>query len=181
MSSSPFSFIWNLIILTEIQVFHVWAKWLWITKRHWESLMKSLCLMESSFQWLSVHSGCCIPGETSELTSGGKMCDISDLAMFVYHESVLLKALNQGFEIFWCLIDILSYRAAQMLSLVSTPSQLLNPAQTDVMPCEYLSLDTMERWIILGYMLIPQTLQKQAALECWAQALQTGWVITLFR
>lgn len=68
-----------------------------------------------------------------------------------------------------------------MLSLVSTPSQLLNPAQTDVMPCEYLSLDTMERWIILGYMLIPQTLQKQAALECWAQALQTGWVITLFR
>ncbi|XP_063868003.1 membrane-associated protein Hem-like isoform X2 [Scylla paramamosain] len=73
------------------------------------------------------------------------------------------------------------WRAAQMLSLVSTSSQLLNPAQTDVMPCEYLSLDTMERWIILGYMLIPQTLQRSQALECWTQALQTGWVITLFR
>lgn len=68
-----------------------------------------------------------------------------------------------------------------MLSLVSTPSQLLNPAQTDVMPCEYLSLDTMERWIILGYMLTPQMLQKPQALECWTQALQTGWAITLFR
>ncbi|XP_068207271.1 membrane-associated protein Hem isoform X2 [Palaemon carinicauda] len=73
------------------------------------------------------------------------------------------------------------WRAAQMLSLVSTPSQLLNPAQTDVMPCEYLSLDSMERWIILGYMLIPQILQKPQALDCWTQALQTGWVITLFR
>ncbi|XP_045128198.1 membrane-associated protein Hem-like isoform X1 [Portunus trituberculatus] len=73
------------------------------------------------------------------------------------------------------------WRAAQMLSLVSTSSQLLNPAQTDVMPCEYLSLDAMERWIILGYMLIPQTLQRSQALECWTQALQTGWVITLFR
>lgn len=73
------------------------------------------------------------------------------------------------------------WRAAQMLSLVSTSSQLLNPAQTDVMPCEYLSLDAMERWIILGYMLIPQTLQISQALECWTQALQTGWVITLFR
>ncbi|KAK7078914.1 Nck-associated protein 1, partial [Halocaridina rubra] len=73
------------------------------------------------------------------------------------------------------------WRAAQMLSLVSTPGQLLNPAQTDVMPCEYLSLDTMERWLIFGYMLIPQTLQKPKILECWTQALQAGWAITLFR
>ncbi|XP_050734485.1 membrane-associated protein Hem-like isoform X2 [Eriocheir sinensis] len=73
------------------------------------------------------------------------------------------------------------WRAAQMLSLVSNSNQLLNPAQTDVLPCEYLSLDAMERWIILGYMLIPQTLQKPQALDCWTQALQTGWAITLFR
>lgn len=68
-----------------------------------------------------------------------------------------------------------------MLSLVSNSNQLLNPAQTDVLPCEYLSLDIMERWIILGYMLIPQTLLKPQALDCWTQALQTGWAITLFR
>ncbi|CAL4093232.1 unnamed protein product, partial [Meganyctiphanes norvegica] len=73
------------------------------------------------------------------------------------------------------------WRAAQMLSLVSNPSQLLNPAQTDVMPCEYLSLDALERWIILGYMLIPQTLQISQALDVFTQALTTGWVITLFR
>ncbi|XP_047497315.1 membrane-associated protein Hem-like isoform X1 [Penaeus chinensis] len=101
---------------------------------------------------------------------------------FVPHAKLLSVALSS----LWVLyprrnLRADQWRAAQMLSLVSTPSQLLNPAQTDVMPCEYLSLDAMERWIILGYMLIPQTLQKQAALECWAQALQTGWVITLFR
>lgn len=76
---------------------------------------------------------------------------------------------------------VIPNRAAQMLSLVSNSNQLLNPAQTDVLPCEYLSLDAMERWIILGYMLIPQTLQKPQALDCWTQALQTGWAITLFR
>ena len=104
-----------------------------------------------------------------------------------------------------------------MLSVVSSPAQLLNPAQTDVMPCEYLSLDSLERWIILGYALCPQVrvskmnllikigakdfitfdfhiqqiyffqfsfhkaLQKPQAMEVWSGALQTGWVIPLFR
>jgi len=39
-------------------------------------------------------------------------------------------------------------RSAQMLSLTSNQNQMLNPAQTDTMPCEYLSLDSFERWII---------------------------------
>ncbi|KAG7154973.1 Membrane-associated protein Hem-like [Homarus americanus] len=85
---------------------------------------------------------------------------------FVPHAKLLSVALSS----LWILyprrnLRAEQWRAAQMLSLVSTPSQLLNPAQTDVMPCEYLSLDAMERWIILGYMLIPQTLQKPQALE----------------
>ena len=32
------------------------------------------------------------------------------------------------------------WRSAQMLSLVSNPNQLLNPAHTETIPCEYLSL-----------------------------------------
>uniref|UniRef100_A0A8B9LRA8 Nck-associated protein 1 n=1 Tax=Astyanax mexicanus TaxID=7994 RepID=A0A8B9LRA8_ASTMX len=40
------------------------------------------------------------------------------------------------------------WRNAQLLSLISAPSTMLNPAQSDTMPCEYLSLDTMEKWIV---------------------------------
>jgi len=35
-----------------------------------------------------------------------------------------------------------------MLSLTAQPGYLLIPARTDTTPCEYLSLDTMEKWII---------------------------------
>lgn len=84
-----------------------------------------------------------------------------------------------NYEVFYCFS--LFHRAAQMLSLVNNPGQLLNPAQTDTMPCEYLSLDTLERWIVFGYMLIPQTLQQPQAQEIFTQALQMGWVVTLFR
>ena len=68
-----------------------------------------------------------------------------------------------------------------MLSLANIPAQLLNPAQTDTVPCEYLSLETMERWIILGIIVIPQVLQNQQFNEMFHQALHSGWVITLFR
>ncbi|XP_003379949.1 Nck-associated protein 1 [Trichinella spiralis] len=40
------------------------------------------------------------------------------------------------------------WRAGQILSLVTASNQLLAVAQTDTMPCEYLSLETMNRWII---------------------------------
>lgn len=35
-----------------------------------------------------------------------------------------------------------------MLSLTAQPGYLLIPARTDTTPCEYLSLDVMERWIL---------------------------------
>ncbi|KAG1685800.1 Membrane-associated protein Hem [Nymphon striatum] len=73
------------------------------------------------------------------------------------------------------------WRSAQMLSLVANPAQMLNPAQTETMPCEYLSLDTMERWVIFGFMLSHQYLNQPHAFDLWRQALQSGWVITLFR
>lgn len=74
------------------------------------------------------------------------------------------------------------WRSAQMLSLVSNPNQLLNPAHTETIPCEYLSLVTMERWIIFGFAICHQTLtQDQVANELWTLALSSGWVIPLFR
>ena len=73
------------------------------------------------------------------------------------------------------------WRAAQMLSLVSNPSQLLNPAHTDTMPCEYLSLDTMERWIVFGFMLCHTFLSHQPAMDLWTLALHSSWTTVLFR
>ena len=73
-------------------------------------------------------------------------------------------------------------RSAQMLSLVSNPNQLLNPAHTETIPCEFLSLSTMERWIILGFAICHPVLQQdQTANELWVLALSSGWVIPLFR
>ena len=73
------------------------------------------------------------------------------------------------------------WRAAQMLSLVSNPTQLLNPAHTDTMPCEYLSLDTMERWIVFGFMLCHTFLSHQPAMDLWTLALHSSWTTVLFR
>ena len=88
-----------------------------------------------------------------------------------------------------------------MLSLTSNQNQMLNPAQTDTMPCEYLSLDSFERWIICkthwpqrndplftfflynpdGFTLCHQFLAQPVAVNLWTSALQSGWVIPLFR
>nr|KAF6374709.1 NCK associated protein 1 like [Pipistrellus kuhlii] len=46
---------------------------------------------------------------------------------------------NQGAE---------QWRSAQLLSLISSPPAMINPATSDTMACEYLSVEVMERWII---------------------------------
>ncbi|XP_078619670.1 nck-associated protein 1-like isoform X2 [Branchiostoma floridae x Branchiostoma japonicum] len=74
------------------------------------------------------------------------------------------------------------WRQAQMLSLVSAPGQMLNPAQSETMPCEYLSVETMEKWIIFGFLLCHgQLTQSDSAVQLWRLALSGNYVITLFR
>ena len=74
------------------------------------------------------------------------------------------------------------WRSAQMLSLTANPGQLLNPAHTDTIPCEYLSLATIEHWIVFGFSVCHSSLsQGQTANELWTLALQSGWIMTLFR
>ncbi len=68
-----------------------------------------------------------------------------------------------------------------MLSLVSNPGQLLNPASTDTIPCEYLSLELMERWIIFGFAVCHPSLSHQTAADLWTLALRCNWVVALFR
>uniref|UniRef100_A0A9J8C835 Nck-associated protein 1 n=1 Tax=Cyprinus carpio carpio TaxID=630221 RepID=A0A9J8C835_CYPCA len=50
------------------------------------------------------------------------------------------------------------------------------------MPCEYLSLDTMEKWIVFGFILCHAALNSDpAALSLWKLALQSSSCLCLFR
>lgn len=75
------------------------------------------------------------------------------------------------------------WRSDQKLSLVGNPGQLLKPLQTENMSCEYLSLETMDKWIIFGFLLCHQhgLAQLDQGHKMWLSALESSWVIALFR
>ncbi|XP_029948122.1 nck-associated protein 1-like [Salarias fasciatus] len=74
------------------------------------------------------------------------------------------------------------WRSAQLLSLLSAPAAMLDPACCDTMACEYLSMEVMERWIIIGFLLCHSSLNtNQATLELWKMALRSGLYLTLTR
>ncbi|XP_022064354.1 nck-associated protein 1-like [Acanthochromis polyacanthus] len=74
------------------------------------------------------------------------------------------------------------WRSAQLLSLLSAPAAMLDPACCDTMACEYLSMEVMERWIIIGFLLCHSSLNSnQASQELWKMALRSGIYLTLTR
>ncbi|XP_065072072.1 nck-associated protein 1 homolog [Rhopilema esculentum] len=73
-------------------------------------------------------------------------------------------------------------RQGQHLSLTSMPQNMLNPSQSEMVQCEYLSIEEMAKWILFGYMLCPSQLTAQpGALDIWKLALQDGYCVMLFR
>ncbi|XP_017695469.1 PREDICTED: nck-associated protein 1-like, partial [Lepidothrix coronata] len=52
-------------------------------------------------------------------------------------------------------LDAEQWRKEQLLSLLGTAGDMLSPATSDSMACEYLSLEVMERWIVLGFLVCP--------------------------
>uniref|UniRef100_H2LJW4 NCK associated protein 1 like n=1 Tax=Oryzias latipes TaxID=8090 RepID=H2LJW4_ORYLA len=74
------------------------------------------------------------------------------------------------------------WRRAQLLSLLSIPAAMMEPACCDTMTCEYLSMEVMERWIIIGFLLCHGSLNtNQTSLELWKMALRSGLYLTLIR
>ncbi|XP_077644707.1 nck-associated protein 1-like [Lonchura striata] len=73
------------------------------------------------------------------------------------------------------------WRQEQLLSLLGPTGDLLSPATSDSMACEYLSLEVMERWIILGFLVCPGALAAPPCQELWRQALRGSLVVTLLR
>lgn len=73
-------------------------------------------------------------------------------------------------------------RQAQLLSLTNMPQQMLSPALSETVPCEYVSLEEMTRWILITCTLCPSQITAVATtLEIWRMCLQDGYCITLFR
>ncbi|XP_072308153.1 nck-associated protein 1-like [Eucyclogobius newberryi] len=74
------------------------------------------------------------------------------------------------------------WRSAHLLSLLSAPAAMLDPACCDTVTCEYLSVEVMERWIIIGFLLCHSSLNAHSpALELWKMALRSGLYLTLTR
>ncbi|KAI1899989.1 hypothetical protein AGOR_G00067600 [Albula goreensis] len=74
------------------------------------------------------------------------------------------------------------WRSAQLLSLLSAPAAMLSPACCETIPCEYLPMEVMERWIIIGFLLCHSSLNtNQPSQDLWKMALRSGLYITLIR
>ncbi|VDL69231.1 unnamed protein product [Nippostrongylus brasiliensis] len=75
-----------------------------------------------------------------------------------------------------------TWRNAQILSLTANPQQILYAAQTDTIACEYLSLDVMDRWIVLCTTVCHSSLLNDKIIfNLWQMSLQMGICIRLFR
>jgi NCK-associated protein 1 len=102
---------------------------------------------------------------------------------FIPHQRLLSNALISLHNVYLRRnLSAEKWRECQTLSLVGNPAMLLKASKTDTMSCEYVSLETMERWIIFGLLLNHQLLgQSNPATAMWLSALESSWVIALFR
>ncbi|CAJ0558036.1 unnamed protein product, partial [Mesorhabditis spiculigera] len=79
-------------------------------------------------------------------------------------------------------ISAASWRTAQILSLTTNPQQMVYVAQTDTIASEYLSLDAMERWVILTCTVCHGALLNDPLIvRMWQLSLQGSLAIRVFR
>lgn len=101
---------------------------------------------------------------------------------FVPHSRLLLSSINSIISVYIPRnVSADKWRSELRLSLVGNPGLLLKPVQADRMSCEFLSLDTMERWVVFGLLLMHQCLQQDHFNKLWISALESSWVVPLFR
>lgn len=102
---------------------------------------------------------------------------------FIPHQRLLSSAITSLTKIYPMRnLSAEKWRELQLLSLVGTPATLLKAAKTDTMSCEYVSLETLDRWVIFGLMLNHQALGHQDLItSMWISALDSSWVVALFR
>nr|CAB3264230.1 nck-associated protein 1 [Phallusia mammillata] len=76
-----------------------------------------------------------------------------------------------------------TWRSAALFNIVAAPSQMLNPAPSEKVQCEYVSLENIERWAYFGYLLCHTSLvsNQEACGGLWRPVLQSNFCLTLFR
>ncbi|XP_030759273.1 membrane-associated protein Hem [Sitophilus oryzae] len=104
---------------------------------------------------------------------------------FVPHARILSQALYSLGPIYISRnVSADKWRKEQKLSLVGNPAALLKAVSSENMSCEYLSMDTMERWIVFGIMLIHNVLldtRQDYFNKLLLNTLESFWVLPLFR
>ncbi|XP_051932866.1 nck-associated protein 1-like isoform X2 [Hippocampus zosterae] len=79
-------------------------------------------------------------------------------------------------------LPVAQWRSAQLLSLLNASTAMLDPACCDTMACEYLSLEVMERWIVIGFLLCHSSLNSNpSSQELWKMALRSSLYVTIIR
>ncbi|XP_065844432.1 nck-associated protein 1 homolog [Oscarella lobularis] len=66
-------------------------------------------------------------------------------------------------------------------NLSRQPQKMLTPFESQTMPCEYLSLNDMTKWITIGFLLTSNRLSSPGAMDLWRAAMTDGYVVPLFR
>ncbi|XP_018565798.1 membrane-associated protein Hem [Anoplophora glabripennis] len=102
---------------------------------------------------------------------------------FVPHARLLAQSINSLIPVYVPRnVSADKWRSEQKLTLVGNPALLLKPVLSERMSCEFLSLDTMEKWIVFGLLLINNVLLQQDHYnKLFLNALESSWVIPLFR
>lgn len=73
------------------------------------------------------------------------------------------------------------WRQSQLLSIISAPATMLEPAASEVVGCEYLPLSTLNKWILFCYCLCYNHINDPGAVDVWKSALSDGFCISLCR
>ncbi|KAK3104202.1 hypothetical protein FSP39_025272 [Pinctada imbricata] len=101
---------------------------------------------------------------------------------FVPHSRVLIPALLSLHKIYPKRnMPAEQMRSSGILSLLGEPAKIMNVPNSEMIQCEYISQDSMERWIIFGFMLCHQYLQEAQAWDLWKTVLQSGYIVQLCR
>jgi NCK-associated protein 1 len=72
-------------------------------------------------------------------------------------------------------------RAQQVLSISHAPNLMLQPNISNEIPCEFLSLERMNRWILLGFLTCANRLADPGAFDLVKHALLDGFAVTICR
>ncbi|CAL1535111.1 unnamed protein product [Lymnaea stagnalis] len=101
---------------------------------------------------------------------------------FVPHSRQLLPALLSLQKVYpKKIFSAENLRKYNILAIFTEPTKLAIIPDPETIPCEYLSLNTLDKWIIYGFMLCYQSLTDPNAQALWKECLQSGFIITLHR